>query len=61
MLIIACVGNRDDDTFTNEGAQAVKQTFRVRILRDADGDVENVTVGESLAEILDVDANITPI
>jgi len=37
-----------------------KQIFRVRILRDADGDVENVTVGESLAEILDVDANITP-
>jgi len=35
-----------------------KQIFRVRILRD--GDVENVTVGESLAEILDVDANITP-
>ena len=38
-----------------------KQISRVRILRDADGDVENVTVGESLAEILDVDANITPI
>jgi len=37
-----------------------KQIFRVRIPRDADGDVENVTVGESLAEIPDVDANITP-
>ncbi len=36
-----------------------KQISRVRILRDADGDVENVTVGDSLAEILDVDANIT--
>lgn len=30
----------------------------VRILRDPDGDVEDVTVGDSLAEILDVDANI---
>ena len=36
-----------------------KQISRVRILRDADGDVKNVTVGDSLAEILDVDANIT--
>ncbi len=31
----------------------------MRILRDADGAVEEVTVGDSLAEILDVDANIT--
>jgi hypothetical protein len=31
----------------------------IRILRDPDGDVEDVTVGDSLAEILDVDANIT--
>jgi hypothetical protein len=36
-----------------------KQISMVRILRDADGDVEDVTVGDSLAEILDVDANIT--
>ena len=36
-----------------------QQTSRVRILRDADSDVEEVTVGDSLAEILDVDANIT--
>lgn len=36
-----------------------KQVSRIRILRDADGEVENVTVGDSLAEILDVDANIT--
>src|ERR1700741_2010232 len=36
-----------------------KQISRVRILRHADGDVEEVTVGDSLAEILDVDANIT--
>ena len=31
----------------------------VRILRHPDGDVEDVTVGDSLAEILDVDASIT--
>lgn len=36
-----------------------KQISMVRILRDADGDVEDVTVGDSMAEILDVDANIT--
>ena len=36
-----------------------KQISRVRILRDADGEVEDVAVGDSLAEILDVDANIT--
>lgn len=35
------------------------QISRVRILREADGDVEDVTVGDSLAEILDVDASIT--
>jgi len=33
-----------------------KQISRVRILRDADGEVEDVAVGDSLAEILDVDA-----
>jgi len=27
--------------------------------RDADGDVEDVTVGDSLAQVLDADANIT--
>jgi hypothetical protein len=36
-----------------------KQISRVRILRDSHGDIEEVTVGDSLAEILDVDANIT--
>ena len=36
-----------------------KQISMVRILRDPDGDVEDVTVGDSLAEILDVDAHIT--
>jgi hypothetical protein len=36
-----------------------KQLSRVRILWDADGDVEDVTIGDSLAEILDVDGNIT--
>ena len=36
-----------------------KQISMVRILRDPDGDVEDVTVGDSLVEILDVDANIT--
>jgi hypothetical protein len=36
-----------------------KQISMVQILRDADGEVEDVTVGDSLAEILDVDANIT--
>ncbi len=36
-----------------------KQISMVRILRDPDDDVEDVTVGDSLAEILDVNANIT--
>ena len=36
-----------------------KQISMVRILRDPDGDVEDVTVGDSLVKILDVDANIT--
>ena len=36
-----------------------KQISILRILRDADGDVKEVTIGDSLAEILDVDASIT--